>query len=95
VNDRPGSSQQTSKTTTQKWPALRPVHFEARIATFVAVVLMDDDRNGVHEGVETARRRRLRSNLPIVADRRGPDGGSILDQEAAIAPELIVRNFNL
>ena len=71
-----------------------PVHFKARISTVLAVVLMDDEFDGVREGIQAARRRRLGCDLAIVADCRGPNEGSVLNQKGAIAAEYIVRDLN-
>jgi hypothetical protein len=72
-----------------------PVHFKAHVPPFLAVALVDDEFDGVGEGIETVRWRRLGCDLPIVADRRGSHGRRILDEERAITAERIVRDLNL
>ena len=55
---------------------------------------MDDEFDGVREGIEAAGWRRLGCDLTIVADRRGTNEGSVLDEKGAIAAEHIVRDLN-
>jgi hypothetical protein len=56
---------------------------------------MHDEIDRIHEGIEALRGRPLRRDLPVVADRRGQNLGSVLHDDGEVSLEHVVIELDL